>query len=562
MLTNDELEKKFYELKTRNDVAKILEIEDRSLRYFLYGIKPEYMYSEFVIAKRNGGERKICAPDKKLKNIQKKLSQILNIVYKRKPSVYGFVNNETNISNAKNHVNDKYVFNLDLKDFFTQIHFGRIKGLLEKKPYSLGEEAALVIAQITCFKGCLPQGAPTSPILTNMICSSLDNQLTRFAKKNRVMYTRYADDITFSSSNLPFSKDIVYEDEFGVYVGEKLLHIIQNNSFIINNEKVKLFKKDKRQEVTGLVVNKFVNVKREYIKEIRAILNNCERFGMYDAVKKYAEQGLCKSKAIINALEDIDALQLKNSADNEEKIKKMKEMVFSYFEKALAGRIRYIANVRGYDNGFFLKYASQLNHIFDKNIFDIEVYQKLLERIKRTVFILESNTCQGTGFLVKNIGLFTNHHVVEDQDFYKVNSYESENKGMISLGNPEQVLKDSRDIDYTIFKWDKEEELSWELDESELLKIGDKVILVGYPLYTKGNKPTIEYTSINGTRKRHGNDIYTVSARIISGASGGVVLKHQNLKVVGIIICGGNSMQENENDDIISGFIPIHQVNI
>ena len=102
-------------------------------------------------------------------------------------------------TNAQRHVKKKYVFNLDLENFFDQVHFGRVRGMLMKPPYGIGAEAALVIAQIACYKGKLPQGAPTSPILTNMVCAPLDTQLIRLAQKYKLHYTRYADDISFSS---------------------------------------------------------------------------------------------------------------------------------------------------------------------------------------------------------------------------------------------------------------------------------------------------------------------------------------------------------------------------
>ena len=127
------------------------------------------------------------------------------MVYKTKPAAHGFVLDKNVATNAKGHVKKKYVFNIDLENFFDQIHFGRVRGMLMKPPYNLGEEAALVISQIACYKGKLPQGAPTSPILTNMVCAPLDTQLTKLAKKYNLQYSRYADDITFSTYKADFS---------------------------------------------------------------------------------------------------------------------------------------------------------------------------------------------------------------------------------------------------------------------------------------------------------------------------------------------------------------------
>lgn len=273
---------KFFNMKSREDVADILGIKEKSLRYFLYSIKPDNMYVEFSISKKNGGERVICAPNDKLKAIQRKLAVILNMVYKTKPAAHGFVLDKNVATNAKGHVKKKYVFNIDLENFFDQIHFGRVRGMLMKPPYNLGEEAALVISQIACYKGKLPQGAPTSPILTNMVCAPLDTQLTKLAKKYNLQYSRYADDITFSTYKADFPVEIAYVDFNGVHVGTVLEELIKKNNFLINYNKVRISDYRQRQIVTGLVVNQFVNLRRDYIKEIRALLYSCKVKGLLE----------------------------------------------------------------------------------------------------------------------------------------------------------------------------------------------------------------------------------------------------------------------------------------
>ena len=227
MNQNKELQLQFYKLKTRQDVSKILGIKDRSLRYFLYGVGTENLYHEIEIKKRNGGIRKICAPEDKLKNIQRKMLHILEEVYRKKPAAYGFINDKSNVSNAQNHCKRELILNIDLKDFFDQIHFGRVFGLLKKEPYSIGEEAAKVIAQLVCYKGKLPQGAPTSPIISNMICSPLDTQLTHLAKRYKLVYTRYADDITFSTHRNKFPIEIVDIVENKIELGSSLKEILK-----------------------------------------------------------------------------------------------------------------------------------------------------------------------------------------------------------------------------------------------------------------------------------------------------------------------------------------------
>ena len=225
---------------SREDVSEILSIKDASLRYFLYGLKTEILYKTFEIPKGKVNSRIINTPIKELKNIQRKLLLVLNEVYPKKVCVYGFVKEKNILQNAQSHIKKNLVLNIDLKDFFHQIHFGRIKGMLINKPYSIGDEAAKVIANLTCYKRILPQGAPTSPILSNMVCRPMDTQLTNLAKKYKMTYTRYADDITISSNHRTFPDQIVYQENEEIKIGNELEKIINNNGFIINYSKIKL----------------------------------------------------------------------------------------------------------------------------------------------------------------------------------------------------------------------------------------------------------------------------------------------------------------------------------
>jgi len=198
----DELTQKFYSLRTARDVAKLLEIPYGTLVYHLYIIPYEARYVTFQIPKKSGESRNISTPATSLKFIQKKLNQVLQCVYQVKPSVHGFVKNKNIVTNAKAHTSKRYVLNFDLKDFFPSINFGRVRGMFMALPYALNPEVATVLAQICCYDNQLPQGAPTSPVVSNMLCAKLDSQLQKVAKKYRFTYTRYADDITFSTTVL------------------------------------------------------------------------------------------------------------------------------------------------------------------------------------------------------------------------------------------------------------------------------------------------------------------------------------------------------------------------
>jgi len=290
--SEEELRQQFYQLNTREEIAAMLGIDDNTLRYYLYAKKS---YKTFTIKKKSGGERTIAAPTNNLKLIQKKLNQVLQAVYEphKRPSVHGFVPNSSIVTNAEFHAKRRYVLNIDLENFFPTITFRRVRGMFSHKPYSRNLNVATILAQICCYLDALPQGAPTSPIVANMVCARLDGELQRFANTHKCNYTRYADDITFSTYTNGFPPSVALYDPitYTVELGASLRRIIENdNKFIINNNKVRLQTKDRRQEVTGLTVNKFPNVQHEFIREVRAMLHDWKNLGHEKAQERFVKR--------------------------------------------------------------------------------------------------------------------------------------------------------------------------------------------------------------------------------------------------------------------------------
>lgn len=267
---------KFCDIHTRNEFADFLKIPRNTLTYILYVKTVDNYYTSFEIPKKSGELRQINAPTNDLKYIQKKLMDALweyqKSIWRKKgifPQIsHAFEENKSIITNAEVHRNKRFLLNIDLENFFNSFHFGRVRGFfIKNKEFQLANEVATVIAQLTCYKGCLPQGAPSSPIITNLICQILDFRLLRIAKKFKLDYTRYADDLTFSSNNKGFL------DKQSVF-GETITKEIQNAGFSINNRKTKLQFRDSRQEVTGLIVNKKLNVNRTYSKRTKAMAHH------------------------------------------------------------------------------------------------------------------------------------------------------------------------------------------------------------------------------------------------------------------------------------------------
>lgn len=278
---------------SREDVATFLKITPSFLRFILYGKKERKHYRRFQIPKRTGGFRHISAPPQNLSILQRKVANILLELHKPKPSAHGFLRTKSIATNASAHAQQRHVFNVDLKDFFPTIHFGRFKALLLKKPFSLGPEAALTIAQI-CFEdsGLLPQGAPSSPIVSNIVARQLDDVNQRLAKRHRCIYTRYADDLTFSTSQHSFPQQIarIDPDTKRITIGDELLRNIEKAGFVPNLRKVRLQTGPRRREVTGLTVDEIPNVLRRYVREIDSVLHNWSKFGKAAAAKKYHDK--------------------------------------------------------------------------------------------------------------------------------------------------------------------------------------------------------------------------------------------------------------------------------
>ena len=179
--TPDEQKAAFFALKTRRDLAKLLEYRYDGLVYHLYRTPEEKKYETFLITKKSGGLRTINAPTPKIKHIQRRLNEILQNAYLPKPVVFGFTHGKNIVDNAGKHKKKNWVLNIDLENFFPSINFGHVRGMFMHKPYNLPAEVATALAKICCFNNCLPQGAPTSPVISNMICAQMDSQLQDLA---------------------------------------------------------------------------------------------------------------------------------------------------------------------------------------------------------------------------------------------------------------------------------------------------------------------------------------------------------------------------------------------
>lgn len=260
--------------RIKGDVDDPIKMEDLGL--VLSNINQ--CYSKIYLPKKNGAIRTIYAPNDLLGEIQSYLLLFFQSIYKEShtPScVYGFVENRNIVQNASSHVGKKFVLNIDLSDFFGSISRDKICLYLSRKPFSIPKKNVLnkLIVDLVTYNEILPQGAPTSPILSNIVCQDLDFALINLAKKYNLKYTRYADDMTFSTN---------WDIDFPSVINT-ITQKCKKHGFKVNKKKTRLRDRYSRQLVTGLVVNEKVNLKKEFVKSTKAMLHNWEKLGLGEA---------------------------------------------------------------------------------------------------------------------------------------------------------------------------------------------------------------------------------------------------------------------------------------
>lgn len=263
------------------DLSKLLDVDkvgdEELLDLILFSTSSNYV--TWHIPKKRGGVRRISSPKPRLMSIQTSIARLLTDLYEPSDNTHGFLKERNIVTNALPHVGKRWVFNIDLKDFFPTIKAHRIYGLFTKPPYSLNFNIAEALTHLCTFQGELPAGAPTSPVISNMICRTMDRQLYELARRNNCYYTRYADDLTFSASQQSFPMEIAVRDGSSWGTGPTLSKVISRAGFTINSSKVRMQERSVQQSVTGVVVNSKANIDRRYIRNIRGAINALQKYG-------------------------------------------------------------------------------------------------------------------------------------------------------------------------------------------------------------------------------------------------------------------------------------------
>lgn len=224
-------------------------------------IREKIYYRKFELRKKNGSKREIHAPRTYLKVIQWWiLDNILNLVPIEK-NIFGFVLKRNIVNNAEFHLGSKHILNVDIKDFFPSITFTQVKEVFLKMGYY--EDVSNMLAKICCLNNSVPQGAPTSPALGNIVLVDLDQSLLSLSVPNKVTYSRYADDLTFSSKTW-------IDSQFLKSISDR----VKAAGFEINQKKSRFSGPQDRLEVTGVVINDIMQPRRSWRKRVRATLHS------------------------------------------------------------------------------------------------------------------------------------------------------------------------------------------------------------------------------------------------------------------------------------------------
>lgn len=306
-------------IESAEDLALLMKTDIKTIRFLSFNrtVSRVSHYKQFQIPKKAGGFRKISAPMPKLKLAQHWiLENILNKLPVHK-NAHGFALQKSIASNATPHIKKEVLINIDLKDFFPSIHYPRVKGMYRALGYN--EKIATVLALI-CTESetdeveldnikyyvksgnrALPQGAPTSPAITNYLCRRLDARFTGLAKKYNFEYTRYADDLTFSCEKYN-------AEEFKKFLGF-VKKTIKSEGFTIHPDKFKVLRKGSKHEVTGIVVNEKLSVDRKKIKNFRATLYQVEKNGVEGRNWNYSSNFLASLKGYANFINQVDPVK-------------------------------------------------------------------------------------------------------------------------------------------------------------------------------------------------------------------------------------------------------------
>jgi hypothetical protein len=541
-------------------------------------IYPHPPYKAFVINKRSGAPRIIHEPRRGLKELQVKVLKFLETnAGKPKPCVHGFTPERSIVTNALKHCSPQthHLLNIDLQDFFPSIGFFRVRGVFRKAPFSCSHSVATVLAHLCTYQNELPQGAPTSPILANLVCRRLDSDLMDLARRHRATYTRYADDITFSFSvrnaaRLP--ENVCTFDSGVLSLGHELESIVVEHNFKINSKKSRLSTRLRRIEVTGITINEFPNVKRDFIDRVRGALRAWRVHG-YELAQAAWEERVAKAPT-----EDYENRAWKRQRRTDAVPKLV---------NVLRGRLLYIKMVRGGDDVIYTRLAERYNGLCEQEqsknegfafvSLPIEPIVRNAQDAERAVFVVEwmgdyqpqgaapdAVGAQGTAFAYRsNNCLVTCDHVFrcEREINGKVVAIDFESPDVhgktLTVHIPSEnstwevkVVHRDLDRDLAILEFvDEPPQIRHFVGLESPIRRNEKGVLIGYPNWNAGREANQVSSTVVSSYGRRGLRRFEISTNIRQGNSGGPFVD-ELYRVAGVAQEGAT--QVSGNDECLS----------
>jgi len=555
---------------------QVFGIPYESLAKLLY---PRPRYRTFFLTKRSGAQRQIDEPRKRIKLLQEKAVEFLKeFAEEPKPCVQGFTKERSIVTNARKHLGyrTRFLLNIDLEDFFPSITFFRVRGLLMARPFHFSYEVATVLGHLFTLDNSLPQGAPSSPFLSNLVCRSMDRDLMALARRHRATYTRYADDLTFSFSvrnaeNLP--GNICGFDAGVVKLGHELESIIQDtHHFKINPAKSRIASRQSRLDVTGITINQFPNVRRKFIDTIRGGLHAWATYGYAKAQEEWARM-----------IED-------GAAAAYEKRPWKRQTRTGHapaLQNVLWGKLLYLRMVRGEGDAIYTRLAEKYNAlcelekikgagVFLASGLPVEPVVRNAQDAERAVFVLEWSGdykpdavtsefvgAQATVFVYGKSGLLvTCEHALKwngaiggksvtvDMTSEHVVGAEAvvSRPGVPAQWAVEVVARDiGRDLAVLKFKGPAPAHRYFTSSESAI-KRHSRGTLIGFPNWHPGKDANQVQTSVINTYPRSGLDRLEIGTLIRQGNSGGPFVD-ELYRVAGVAQEGAK--QDQGNDECI-----------
>jgi S1-C subfamily serine protease len=423
------------------------------------------MYHNFDIKKRSGKSRVINAPDYRLKMLQRKIADLLTPLYRRRNPVHGFVIGRSVKTNAQSHLGSKFIVNLDLKDFFPSISYGRVTGVLR----SLGMKR-------------------------------------EFAKDARCIYTRYADDLSFSSyqplmglfettppASGHFSPDLL---------SEKLKQIFSGNGFVLNPDKAHYADKHSRRTVTGIRINEALNVDRRFVRNLRAALYSVETLGLAAAQAKF--------KSSHGGKADVG--------------------------QHLQGKVSWLGYIKGASDPVFRSVASRFNAAFPPLALDIlPSPQEIRERSVWLIEHWETGGDQGTAFFMKGVGLVTAEHCVSPSGLVELYHPSKPSNKFPAYVKHRCPNRDLAVLDHAIPSNE-----FYELETAaKAAATGEATTAIGYPGYGPGDRLNIRPGAVTSLPTKSAVKMVEVQQMLTPGMSGGPLLDVDD-RVVGVVHKGGH----------------------